>query len=72
MPASQPELLFHEILHLREPLVGSLAFLILLLIKGGPVKKIPLNVIVIMVFMQSNCNFLSILLDIHIYEMNKK
>ena len=34
----QGSLLFHEILHLREPLVGSLAFFILVLIKGGPVK----------------------------------
>ena len=34
----QGSLLFHEILHLRERLVGSLAFFILVLIKGGPVK----------------------------------
>ena len=34
----QGSLLFHEILHLREPLVGSWAFFILVLIKGGPVK----------------------------------
>ena len=26
MPTSQPELLFHEITHLREPLVGWLVF----------------------------------------------
>ena len=26
MPKSQPELLFHEILHLKEPLVVSFAF----------------------------------------------
>ena len=26
MPRSQPELLFHEVLHLKEPLVDSLAF----------------------------------------------
>ena len=34
----QGSLLFHEILHLRERLIGSLAFFILVLIKGGPVK----------------------------------
>ena len=33
----KPELLFHEILHLREPLVGSLAIFIMVLNKGGPV-----------------------------------
>ena len=41
---SQPELLFHEILYLGEPLVDSLAFFILILNKGGPVKKITLYI----------------------------
>ena len=34
MLSSQPELLFHEILHQKEPLVDSLAFIILALNKG--------------------------------------
>ena len=33
------ELLLYEILHLRESLVGSLAFFILVLNQGGPVNK---------------------------------
>ena len=35
----QEELLFHEVLHPREPLVGSLAVFILILNKGGLVTK---------------------------------
>ena len=35
IPWSQPELLFHEILHLKEPLVGSLVFFIWILIRWG-------------------------------------
>ena len=42
MPMSQQELLFHEILYLREPLVGSLSFFFILVLKGEPVKKVTL------------------------------
>ena len=38
MPRSQTQLLFHEILHLKEALVISLAFIILVLNKWEPVK----------------------------------
>ena len=41
---NKPDLLFHEILHLKELQVGSLAFFILALNKGGPVKKIALYI----------------------------
>ena len=36
--------LCHEILHLKEPLIGSLAFFILPLNKGGLVKKVTLYI----------------------------
>ena len=39
------ELLLYEILHLRESLVGPLAFFILVLNQGGPVKKITLYLV---------------------------
>ena len=42
MQTSQPELLFREILQLREPLVSSSPFFVSVLNKGGPVKKITL------------------------------
>ena len=40
MPTSQPDLLFFENLHLREPLVGSLAFFHFGTEHGMPLGKI--------------------------------
>ena len=40
IPTSQTELLFHKILHLRELLVKSLAFLVLAENRGGQLKKL--------------------------------
>ena len=45
MPWSQPELLFHEILRLKEPLDGSSAVFHFGTEPGGPVKKITLHVV---------------------------
>ena len=42
MPMSQQEMLFHEILHRREPLVGSLSFFHFSTEQGNPNWKIPL------------------------------
>ena len=39
MAFSQPELFLHEILHLRQPLVGSLAYFLFGTEQGGPVEK---------------------------------
>ena len=43
MPTIQPELLFNRILHLREPLVGLLAFFIFALNKGRPENNHPVK-----------------------------
>ena len=51
---SQPELLFHEILHLREPLIGSLAFFIFVLNRRGPARKTTLYVLLTQAFIWQN------------------
>ena len=64
---SQLELLFHEILHLRKPLIGSLAYFLLVTEQGGGSKKNTLHeiVIILTIIVQATAGFHLLLLKVY-------